>query len=328
MADIARLAGVSLASVSRALSGSPLVPEPQRQRILAIAEEHGYAVNQAARNLRLQMTRTVGLVLPMGHEACQQVTDPFLTVLVGHLSEEVFKRGYDLLISRNPSPRSGWLKTLVQSQRFDAMLVLGQSDQHAALNTLSASYAPMMVWGERLPGQAYCSVGVDNVLGGRLATEHLIARGRRRILFLGPARAPEAAARLTGYREALAAHGLTPDPADIVDTSFTPRAAHETVRGLIGANRAFDAIFAASDVIALSAIAALSEAGLSVPRDVAVCGFDDIAMAASLSPALTTVRQDLGSGAALMADLLFRRLGGEKTTSVIMPPQLIVRAST
>ncbi len=328
MTDIARLAEVSLATVSRALADSPLVPEPQKQRIIAIAEAHGYAVNQAARNLRMQTTRTIGLVLPLGHETGQQMTDPFLLELVGYLSEEVFRRGYDLLFSKNLSPQSGWLNSLVKSHRFDAMLVLGQSDQHEEINAISAHYNPMVVWGERLPDQGYCSVGVDNVHGGRLAAEHLLSKGRKQILFLGPAQVPEVAARLKGFTEGLTQAGHKLTPAQIIETHFTPDSAYETVRGLVASRRRFDAIFAASDVIALAAINALIDAGRRVPEDVAVCGFDDVAMSKTMSPALTTVKQDLRLGAQLMVDLLFRRLAGEKTSSAVLAAGLIERAST
>jgi DNA-binding LacI/PurR family transcriptional regulator len=328
MVDVARLAGVSLATVSRALAGSPLVPDAQRQRILAIAEDHGYAVNSAASNLRKQTTQTVGLVLPMGHETLQQVTDPFLLELTGNLSEEVFKRGYDLLMSKNPAPHHGWLPALVRSHRFDGLLVLGQSDQHPEINALSGGYDPMVVWGERLADQTYCSVGVDNVDGGRMAARHLLACGRTQILFLGPTQVPEVASRLKGFNEALTAAGLPPKPNQVVEAHFTQASAYDTVRGLIAARRKFDAIFAASDVIALAAITALTDSGRSVPQDVSVCGFDDVAMSKNLSPPLTTIRQDLRLGAQLMVDLLFRRMAGEKTSSAIIPASLIERGST
>ncbi|UDF05420.1 LacI family DNA-binding transcriptional regulator [Asticcacaulis sp. AND118] len=328
MTDIARLAEVSLATVSRALADSPLVPDVQKQRILAIAEAHGYAVNQAARNLRTQSTRTVGLVLPLGHETGQQMTDPFLLELVGFLSEEVFRRGYDVLVSKNLSPQTGWLRTLVQSRRFDAMLVLGQSDQHEEINALASLYNPMVVWGQRLPDQGYCSVGVDNEDGGRLAAEHLLGKGRKTLLFLGPTQVPEVASRLKGFRAALTHAGLKLTPSQIVETHFTPDSAYETVKGLIASRRRFDAIFAASDVIALAAINALTDAGRSVPGDVSVCGFDDVAMSKNTSPALSTVKQDLRLGAQLMVDLLFRRLAGERTSSAVLAAGLIERASS
>jgi DNA-binding LacI/PurR family transcriptional regulator len=185
-----------------------------------------------------------------------------------------------------------------------------------------------VVWGERLPDQTYCTVGVDNRQGGRLATEHLLAQGRKKILFLGPASVPEVAARLEGYREALATAGHPVSAQNIIDCHFTPDAAIETARALVGSRRKFDAVFAASDVIALAVMTALSEVGRSVPNDVAVCGFDDVAMSRNLSPPLTTVRQDLNEGARTMVDLLFRRMAGEKTSSATIAASLIVRSST
>ncbi len=319
-----RVSGLGVACLVR----QPAVPEPQRQRILALAEEHGYVVNQAARNLRLQSTRTIGLVLPMGHEVDQQITDPFQLELIGHLSEAVFRRGYDLLISKIHDARPGWLKTLVQSHRFDAMLVLGQSDQHDALNELATHYDPMVVWGEHLPDQRYCSVGVDNVLGGRLATEHLLTRGRKRILFMGPSKVPEGAARQQGFKDALVAAGCPTGPDQIVETGFVEADARASASALIARDRHFDAVFAASDVIALALITALKDAGRSVPEDVSVCGFDDVALARHLNPPLTTIRQPLSVGGQTMVDLLFQRMGGEHAGSVLIPAELVVRGST
>ncbi|ESQ78938.1 LacI family DNA-binding transcriptional regulator [Asticcacaulis sp. YBE204] len=160
MADIARMAGVSVSTVSRALAGSPLIPKALRDKITAIADENGYVVNHAARNLRLKTTRTIGLVLPEDND--RRLRDPGLLHLMGALTQEVFKRGYELLVLKTPTKRSGALKDLVQSQRFDGMLVLPDTavDQHEALNELARYYAPLVVWG-RLPDHTYC--GVDAV---------------------------------------------------------------------------------------------------------------------------------------------------------------------
>jgi DNA-binding LacI/PurR family transcriptional regulator len=328
MSDIAVLAGVSASTVSRALAGSSLIPEALREKIEAIASEHGYVVNHAARNLRLQTTQTIGLILPMGHETGQKITDPFLLELIGSLAEEVLKRGFDLLLSKNTAPKKGWLKDLAQSHRFDGMLVLGQSDQHSAIDELAPSYSPMVVWGERLDGQNYCSVGVDNVFAGQLATEHLMSKGRKTILFLGPRSVPEVESRLKGYFRAHEKAKSESKADQIVEAHFTFESAYETVKGLLGRKRRFDGIFAASDVIAHGAITAMKEAGLSVPEDVSVCGFDDVLMAKSLTPPLTTVKQDLDLGARLMVDLLFKRMEGEQTSSAVVPASLMIRAST
>ena len=328
MADVARMAGVSVSSVSRALADSPLIPLELRQKIHAIAREHGYVVNQAARNLRLQTTRTIGLILPLSHQTEQHLTDPFLLELIGALADEVVRRDYDLLLSKITRTPEGWLFDLTHSHRFDGLMILGQSDQHDALQAIGADYGPMVVWGEKMPDQAYGTVGVDNVLGGRLATRHMIAGGCRNILFLGPGAIPEARARYAGYVQGLSSTTFQVGEPEAIECQFSFESGHATTRGLIASKRLFDGIFCASDAIAQGAMTALSEAGRRVPEDVSICGFDDVAMAKSLSPPLTTVRQDRMAGARHMVDALFRRMAGEAAPSVQLSAELVIRAST
>ncbi len=327
MSDIARLAGVSVSTVSRALAGSPLIPKPLREKIEQIAEGEGYAVNHSARTLRLQTTRTIGVVLPTGHQTGQRMTDPFLLEMIGHLTEEVIKRGYDLLLSKIPAPREGWLSALVQSHRFDGMLMIGQSDQHAALEEVASRYMPMVVWGERMPAQNYCSVGVDNVFSGRTATEHLLGLGRRKIRFLGPTHVPEVDSRYRGYMMAM---GGAPEQGTIapINCAFTHKGAYEAVHALIASGESFDALFCTSDVIAGGARMALLESRLKIPHDVALVGYDDVPMAQTMTPPLTTIRQDLGVAANIMVELLFRRMAGEATPPSIIPARLMIREST
>lgn len=328
MADIAKLAGVSVSTVSRALAGSPLIPQVQREKIEAIARGQGYVVNAAARNLRTRTTQTIGVVLPIGHETGQTMTDPFLLEMVGHLSEEVIRRGYDILLTKISAPEEGWLNALIQSHRFDGLLMIGQSDQHTAVDAIARTYAPMVVWGERLPGQQYGTVGLDNVLGGRLATEHLLALGRTHVRFLGPVGVPEVDSRYRGYLQAMAESAHSAADTALVDCRFTRDSAYRTVQGLLDAGERFDALFCASDVIAGGARDVLVERGKRIPEDVALCGFDDVAMARTMSPPLTTIRQDLAEAAQAMVDMLFRRMGGETPPSVFIPARLIVREST
>ncbi len=328
MADIAKLAGVSVSTVSRALAGSPLIPQAQREKIEAIARGQGYVVNAAARNLRTRTTQTIGIVMPWGHETGQTMVDPFLLEMIGHLSEEVIRRGYDILLTKVSTPKEGWLNALIQSHRFDGMLMIGQSDQHVAIDVVARTYAPMVVWGERLPGQQYGTVGLDNVLGGRLATEHLLAMGRTRIRFLGPVNVPEVDSRYRGYLQAMGEGQDTPGDTAQVDCRFTHASAHETVLGMIDSGVPFNALFCASDVIAAGARDALVERGFAIPDDVALCGFDDVALARTLAPPLTTIRQDLAEAAEAMVDMLFRRMKGETPPSVFIPARLIVREST
>jgi DNA-binding LacI/PurR family transcriptional regulator len=328
MADIARMAGVSISTVSRALAGNPLIPKTLRDQIVEIAQTHGYVVNQSARSLRLRKTDTIGVIIPVVHEAGQLISDPFFLEMVGRLADEITRRNYSVLLNKVIVTEAGWLERIIQSHRADGLLLLGQSTQHDALNAVSGTYRPMVVWGAHLPGQRYCAVGSDNVEGGRLAVAHLAASGRKRIAFFGAPDAPEAIQRLEGYRKGLAEAGLAFDPALVFPTPYTLEEAQVAVADILATGVAFDAVFAFSDVIALAAMGAVTEAGKTVPGEVAVVGFDDIVLARHSSPPLTTVRQDLAFGARAMVDLLFRRMAGEDASSTQAPVELVVRGSS
>jgi DNA-binding LacI/PurR family transcriptional regulator len=171
-------------------------------------------------------------------------------------------------------------------------------------------------------------VGTDNIAGALAAVEHLLAKGRRRVAFVGDAGVPEIGLRYAGYCQAHERAGLSPGSARTVPAHLTAETAYEAIRGFIGSGESCDAMFCATDVIAASALRALTASGRRVPRDVAVVGFDDIALAQHANPPLTTVRQDLQRGARLMVDLLLRRLAGEDTPSVTMPAELVIRQSS
>ncbi|ATC32345.1 LacI family transcriptional regulator [Caulobacter vibrioides] len=327
MADIAKLAGVSTSTVSRALAGNPSIPQTLRDQISELARTHGYVINQSARSLRLQRTHTIGLIVPLGHERDQLISDPFFLEMIGRLADEITGRGYEVLLNKVVAPRADWLRQIVQAHRSDGLLIIGQSDQHDALNALADTYRPLVVWGGDIPGRRYCTVGSDNVAGARRATEHMIAQGRRRIAFLGLPGAPEVELRREGYLQALRAAGLPPCPELSAPAHFTVESAEPSVRALIDSGAAFDGVLAASDLIAVTAINALTAAGRSVPAEISVVGFDDISLARYSAPPLTTVRQDLAKGAHIMVDLLFQRIADEPTESVFMTPELIVRGT-
>jgi DNA-binding LacI/PurR family transcriptional regulator len=324
MTDIARLAGVHVSTVSRALAGSALVERRLREKILAIAAKQGYVVNRAASNLRTSRTQTLSVVIPLAHEREQTLTDPFFTDMLGHLADEITRRGYGMYVEKVLPPMDEWLSSIIASRRSDGIVVVGQSTQEAAIERAAATYVPLVVWGGHLDKQRYCVVGTDNENGGRLATEHLLACGRRRIVFVGDPSIPEIRLRCAGYERALEAAGRGAAAPRVVKAHMTPAA----VRRFIRSGAKFDAVFAATDIIAISSMRALAAADLAVPRDVAVAGFDDIAMAAHVHPSLTTVRQDLALGASTLVDLLLRRIAGERTAAVILPARLVVRDST
>ena len=327
MADIARLAGVHVSTVSRALGDSALVEKGMRERILKIARQQGFVVNSTARNLRSGRTQTLSVVIPLAHERGQVLTDPFFTYMLSHLADEITQRGYGMYLQKVLAPKPGWLDQLIAERRADGIIVIGQSTEHAALQKAAGNAAPFIVWGGDLGNQHYCVVGTDNVLSARMATEHLLKLGRRRIVFLGDPSIPEIKLRCDGYKQALAEGPADTAPASIVKAHITPEAAYQMVLNHIGKGERFDAVFAATDIIAISAMRALSASGLAIPDDVAIVGFDGIEMGAHVHPTLTTVRQDLNRGAHLLVDLLLRRIAGENVASVAMPGELVVRES-
>lgn len=326
LADLAKLAGLSTSTVSRALAGSPLIRRETRERIAALAEAHGYRPNAIGRTLRTGKTQAVAVILPLGHEVGQPVSDPFFIALLGHLADALTRHGYDLLLSRVIPSDGDWLSRMTDSGRVDGVFVIGQSDQIDTIDAVAARYLPLVVWGAAFPGRVQCTVGTDNRAGGEMATRHLLDAGRRRLAFFGNPDFPELGERYQGFLAAHRALGVVP-PAHVLPVHLTPQTAYDNIGEFLDAGAAIDGVVAATDIIAMSAIRALSERGVSVPDDVAVVGYDDLEIAIHASPALTTVRQDLHAGAEAMVDLLLRRLGGDAASSVVLAPELIIRDS-
>ena len=326
MSELAKIAGVSVSTVSRALAGSEAINADTRARIAALANEHGFEANRLARNLRMQRTEAIGVIIPLGHQADQPLTDPFFLTMIGHLADALSDRGYDMLLKRIIPGDDRWLDRIMMAGTIDGAIIIGQSNQEATIDRVVQRYPKIVVWGAALPDQHYVCVGSDNRLGGTLATQHLIDQGRRRLLFLGDSAAPEIAEREAGFRSACAAAGIGTD-AHSLRVGLVGDSAYQQILGAIERDGEVDGIFAASDVIAIAAIRALHASGRRVPEDVAVIGFDDVPIAEHIIPALTTVRQDVAQGAELLVSKLFELLKGRTTKSIEMPPTLMKRQS-
>lgn len=326
LADLAKIAGVSAGTVSRALAGNTLVNAKTRAKIVSLAREHGFRPNQMASRLRRQKTGVIGVIIPLGHEQKQQVSDTFFLTLLGHLADELTEQGYDLMLRRVvPASDEDWLDPFISSGMIDGVIVVGQSDQFDHLEDIADGYRPMVVWGQHSEGQRHCVVGSDNWLGGKLAAEKLIASGTKKIAFIGDTNAPEFAARFSGAREVTEAYELTLTemPAHIATSGMTAEIAG-LMQNAIGA---YDGIFAATDLLALACLGELRKLSQSVPQDMKLIGFDDLPISQQTSPPLTTIRQDIEAGARAMVDLLVRRIAGEDTESIVLPPKLIVRGT-
>lgn len=325
--ELAKLAGVNAATVSRALAGSNLIAQKTRERIQALAREHDFRPNIMARNLRIRRAGAIGVVIPLRHEAGQPISDPSLATMIDHLADALTERGYDLLLSRVIPDHPDWLSRIVDSGRVDGVVLIGQSDQAAVIEGIAARYLPLVVWGAGISGQVQCTVGSDNRKGGLLAAQHLIERGAKRLTFLGDPAVAEISDRLAGVRDAVSQAGLSHAP-DVLPVSLAAQVAHQAIAAwLAETGHLPDGIVAASDGIAMSALRALSEAGIDVPGKVRVIGYGDLPFAGQTVPPLSSIRQDIAGGASHLVDMLFQRIGGQTTQQVVLDPVLVVRAS-
>jgi DNA-binding LacI/PurR family transcriptional regulator len=328
MADIARLAGVSTSTVSRALAGSKLISEETRTRVMELARSLKYNINIGAQNLRMKQNRTVGVVVPYDPDTRQHLSDPFFLSMLGSLADALTEQGFDMLLSRVDAGTLDAAATPFDTGRVIGIILIGQWRHHDQLNQLAARHVPIVVWGAQLPQQLYCTVGGDNVAGGELAGAHLLAQGRKRIAFFGDINLPEIGQRYEGLCQALHKAGIAPDPALLVEAAFVPDGGRLAVEELQGRGVAFDAVFAGSDLMAMTAINTLRQLGIDVPGQVAVVGYDDIELSSYFHPPLTTVQQPIQeAGRALVASLL-ELTEGRPAPSLQLPTQLIVRTSS
>lgn len=328
MADIARLAGVSTSTVSRALNQSSLVNVETRTRITELARSLNYSINIGAQNLRLGQNRTVAVVVPYDSQTQQHLSDPFFLSMLGSLADALTEQGLDMLLSRIDAEHLDTAAQFYDAGRAIGIILIGQWRHHDQLNELASRRVPIVVWGAQLPQQLYCTVGSNNLLGGFLATEHLLALGRRKIVFFGDTILPEVAQRFEGYRKALAQNNVEFDPALCVPVTFIAESAKDAVHDLCRRNVTFDAIFACSDLLAMMAINTLREHNLHVPQDVAVVGYDDVELARYFHPPLTTIGQPIQSAGHALVDSLLSQINGDRVKPQFLPTQLIVRATS
>ena len=328
MADIARLAGVSVSTVSRALAGSPLVNEATRTRVAELARSLNYTINVGAQNLRLKQNRTLSVVVPYDPDTRQHLSDPFFLSLIGSLADALTHRGHEMLLSRVDASRIDLAAQSYEGGRAAGIVMVGQWHHHEQLNEMAVRGVPMVVWGAQLPGQVYATVGSDNLAGGRAMTRHLAQRGARRIVFMGDTGLEEIGQRHRGYQQALGEVGLVADPQLHRNVPFERRAIEQAVDTLLADGTDFDALFCASDLMAMTAIGVLQRHGRRVPQDVLVGGYDDIALAAHYHPALSTVRQPIDAAGEQLVEALLEQLQGERPRSRELPTELVVRDST
>jgi DNA-binding LacI/PurR family transcriptional regulator len=329
--DIAYLAGVSQPTVSRALRGDRSVSHATRERIQKIAADLNYTVDKNASSLRSQRTHTIALLF-FEDGTDENLINPFFLAMLGSITRACANHGLDLLISFQRM-EDDWHMRYQDAKRADGLILLGYGDYalySARIAELVAHGTHFARWGSIRSDRSGATVGSDNRGAGRLAGEHLLACGRRHIAFLGHAdeHYPEFEHRYEGLCAALRDGGVEPDRALQFDALTSEDAGYRAASALLASGRAFDAIFAASDLIAIGAMRALAGARRKVPEDVAVVGFDNIPAASLTSPPLTTIQQDIAGAGEALVETVLAQIEGRDPPEPHLPTRLIVRGST
>ncbi len=324
--DVAIAAGVSTATVSRVLNDDPRVSPALAARVRKSARDLSYTPSRAARTLRTRRSQVWALVL-------SDIRNPFFTEVIRGIEEVAYGAGYSLTLANsdeNPARERSNLQ-LAAAEQVSGIILVPTRTTGADLAFLRQSAIPVVSLDRRVDGGGVDCVLTDHIRGSQLAVDHLVENGYQRIACIaGPADTTSGADRMAGYRAALATHGVAGDPQLARHSDFTEDGGYRETLALLDLPIRPDAVFVGNNVMTVGSLRAIADAGLQVPRDVAVVGFDEMSWSRLLNPPLTTVAQpsyDLGCEA---ARLLLSRLAGYRGTArnVVLPPALHIRASS
>ncbi len=323
--DVAKAAGVSIATVSHVLNDTRFVSEETRTKVLAAIQQLNYRPNSLARAMVRQETRTIGLIVPDN-------TNPFFGEMARGIENYGFAAGYSVLLcnsDRSAVKELAYLDMLI-SKRVDGVIYMTSDTAEEHLRPLQEQHIPVVTF-DRQYGNTD-TILLDNLQGGYDATEHLIGLGHRRIgCISGPDAGTRSNDRVLGYSAALADAGLPVDPALILPSDWTFRSGHQQAQRLLGLPAPPTAIFACNDTIAVGAIAAVLERDLGVPGDLSIVGYDNITLSAFSAPPLTTMATPILEIGQRLCQLLLDRINGQLPPSPQIfsaASQLLVRAST
>lgn len=335
--DVAELAGVAQATVSRALRDGTSCSAETRRKVEEAARQLNYSIDSNASKLRSQRTNTLALLLNEERVVKGSFINPFFLSMLSSVVKATAKRGLDMLVSFQQDS-ADWLNDFGVSHKADGIIFLSygnfQESAHKAYLEKAARLAengmPFVTWGPADAGLPGHFVGSDNVAGARQAVHHLTTIGCKRIVFIGEhsENAPEFHDRYRGYSQALKEAGLPVDPELQVDALISEEAGYNAIHTLLERGVSFDGVFGSCDLMAIGAIKALQERGWKVPGDVAVIGFDDLPSAASNTPPLSTIRQDTEGAGESLVELLLALIHGEEPRDVVLPTSLVIRDSS
>lgn len=325
--EIARLSGVSRSTVSRVINEDTRVSPKTRERVLEVVRRMNYHPNTAARGLAAGRTRVLGLVIPMGVPAL--FTDPYFPLLIQGVSSACNANDHSVMLwLAEPEYERKTIRQVLNSGLIDGVVVASMLMDDPVVQALAESHLPFLLVGRHPADSRLSYVDVDNRNGAREAVSHLLRQGRRRVAIItGPQNMIAGADRFEGYADALRERGLAVNHELMVEGDFTEAGGYAAAPRLLAAQP--DAIFAASDAMAVGAMRALREAGRRVPEDVAVIGFDDMPFAARTEPPLTTVRQPIHRTGAQAAETLIDLIEHPESSPrrIVLPTELVIRVS-
>jgi LacI family transcriptional regulator len=324
LAEVAKIAGVSQMTASRALNGGPGVSREKREEILLIADEIGYVVNRAAQKLSSGRSRIIGTIA--------QLHTPFTSELVMGAGSAARAAGYEMLlyslVDADRQPPGNVLQLL---QQFADGVIALLPYEFEYLEALAAARVPVITVDQSEASQRYPCIAADSYQGARSAVLHLAELGHRRVAFVtGNERLASARDRRRAFEHVQAQLGLHRHPGLIAEGDYSQRGGFEAAKRLLRLRPRPTAVFAANDISALGVLAAVREAGLRVPEDLSLVGFDDIPLAAQVHPPLTTVRQPMQQMGRSAVNALLAMIAGIEAPSplIALPTELVVRAST
>ncbi len=325
---IAKHSCVSRSTVSRVINNDPHVSRKTRARVLAAVQKLNYHPNVAARGLAAGRTRILGLVIPMGVSAL--FADPYFPILIQGVSAACNAHDHSVMLwLAEPDYERRMISKILHNGLVDGVIVASMLLGDSLMRSLVASNMPFVLVGRHPTNSRINSVDVDNVASAKQMVEHLFDSGYRRVATIaGPSKMIAGVDRLQGYTLALQHRGIATDPKLICISDFSENGGYVTMQALMAQKP--DAVFAASDAMAVGALRAVREAGLRVPYDVAIAGFDDMPFAERTDPPLTTVRQPIHQAGYKAAETLINLIvdPGSQPSHTVLPTEIIIRAST
>jgi LacI family transcriptional regulator len=326
--QIAEIAHVSRSTVSRVLNNHPSVRPVVRDRVLSVIREHNYTPHAAARSLASSRSNILGLLVP--RRPATSLSDPFISSMIQHVTEAATNLDYFMMLAMvTADMEPGFYERIVRGRHFDGIIMLSSDIDDPILPLLIKDGTPLVLIGSHPYFQNIVSVDVENREGSRSGVNHLLGMGHRRIgMINGLLEMDAALARRDGYKQALLEAGIPIVPELMVNGAYTHESGYQAMQQLLDLPQRPTAVFAASDVMAIGAMRAIQDRGLSVPEDVAVVGFDDVPPAQNATPPLTTLRQPIAEVGATAVRLLLDQLKGQTPAAPVrLPAPLVVRCS-